>query len=75
MSSTKDTIVLVINSFSLNFPSKKIEGERVGSSQNERTLEGAGTRKRTRANKVERGGGGRSKLGNLERTFFVNVPL
>ena len=38
LSSTKDTIVLIINFFSLNFWSIEIEGERVSSSQNERTL-------------------------------------
>ena len=45
----------------------------MSSSQNERTLgeRGGGARKLTRANK----GRGGSKLGNLERTYFLNVPL
>ena len=43
----------------------------MSSSQNECTLGGGGARKRKRANK----GGGGSKLGNLERTYFLNVPL
>ena len=50
----------------------------MSSSQNERTLgEGEGgagggvARKRTKANK---GGEGESKLGNPERTYFLNVP-
>ena len=65
-------LVLIINLFSLNFKSIKIEGERVSFSQNERTLEERGAaRKRTRTNK----GGGRSKPENLERTYFFNVPL
>ena len=40
MSSTKDTIVLIITFFSLNFSSIEIDGKRVSSSQNERTLGG-----------------------------------
>ena len=36
-------LVLIINFFSLNFTKIEIEGERVSSSQNERTLRGRGT--------------------------------
>ena len=61
-------LVLIIHFFSLNFISIEIEGERVSSSQNERTLGG----ERGCSNKVGREG---SKLGNLERTYFLNVPL
>ena len=77
LSSTKDTS---INFFSLNFTSIESEGKRVSSSQSESTLWGGGTRKRTRANNGESGdwGGGErfgSKLGNLQRTHFLNVPI
>ena len=71
--------VLIINFLSLNFTSIEIEGERVTSIQKERTLVGGGgggggcAQKRTRVNKEEEGGSG-SKLGNLERTYFLNVP-
>ena len=42
-------------------------------SQNERPL---GWRyAKTRVNKGEGGGGGGSKLGNLQRTYFLNVPI
>ena len=45
----------------------------MSSKQNERTLRGrGGPRKRTRMKKG--GGGGGSKLGNHERTYFLNVP-
>ena len=51
----------------------------MSSSQSESTLWGGGTRKRTRANNGESGdwGGERfgSKLGNLQRTHFLNVPI
>ena len=67
----------MLNFFSLNFRSIEIEGERVSSSQNKRTLWGPGggeeregARKRTRAKRGEKG----SKLGDLERTYFLNVP-
>ena len=68
-------ILVLIKFFSLNFTSIEIEGERVSSSQNKRTL----TRGRVRGvysktNKGEQGGRGESKLGNLERTYFLNVP-
>ena len=50
----------------------EIERERVSSSQNEHNL-GGGCSK---TNKDEQGGSmGRSKLGNLERKYFLNVPL
>ena len=59
---------------SLSFTSIEIEGEWASSSQNKRTLGGGdgggGALKQTRTNK----GGGASKLGNLERTYFLNVP-
>ena len=49
----------------------------MSSSQNERTL--GGGRKEGEVLKNEQGQtrreGGRSKLGNLERTYFLNVPL
>ena len=69
-------LVLIINFFSLHFRSIEIqiEGERVSSSQNERAFGGGVARKRARAKRG--GGGGRwSKLGNLERTYFLNVPM
>ena len=72
MSSTKDTIVLIINLFSLNFSSIEIEGERVSSSQNKRTLGGGGVLENEKGQ--TRGEEG-SKLGNLERTYFLTVPL
>ena len=76
LSSTKDTS---INFFSLNFTSIETEGERGSSSQSESTLWGGGTRTRTRANNGESGDweGERfgSKLGNLQRTHFLNVPI
>ena len=51
-------LVLIINLFSLNFTSTEIEGERVNSRQNKRTLaEGKGC-----------------QLGNFERTYLLNVP-
>ena len=48
----------------------------MSSSKNECTLEGVWgcVRKRTRASKGGEEGGG-AKLGNLERTSFLNVPL
>ena len=47
----------------------------MNSSQNECTLGGGGGGAR-KMNKDEQGGGGGrvSKLGNLERTYFLNVP-
>ena len=72
------TLVLIINFFSLNFTSVEIEGERVSSSQNKRTLKGGGrvggcARKQTRVNKVgEREG---VKTWDLEQTYFLNVFL
>ena len=68
----------MLNFFSLNFRSIEIEGERVSSNQNKRTLWGPGeggeeregARKRTRAKRGEKG----SKLGDLERTYFLNIP-
>ena len=63
-------LVHIINFFSLNFTSIEIEGERVSSSQNEPALAGGEFSKRSNA---EQGGLG-SKLGNLERTYFLNVP-
>ena len=50
----------------------------MSSSQSESILWGGGTRKRTRANNGDSGGGGKrfgSKLGNLERTHFLNGPI
>ena len=65
--------MLIINFFSLNFKSLEIERERVSSIQNERNSKGRRcVRKRTRANM---GGAGGSKLGNLERTYFLNLPF
>ena len=73
MSSTKDTIVLIINSFSLNFSSIEIEEGRVSSSQNQRTLGGGGGVLEDEKGQT-RGKGG-SKLGILEWTYFLTVPL
>ena len=53
---------VIINFFSLNFTSIETEGEKVSSSQNERTLGWSG-------------GWGASKFGDFERTYFLNVPL
>ena len=50
-------LVLIINLFSLNFISVKIEGEKVNSSQNECTLGGGGGGAR-KMNEDEQGGGG-----------------
>ena len=67
-------LTLIINFFSLNFISIKFEGERVSSSKNKHTLGGMkGAPKRTRTKKEV--GKGRSKLGNLEQTYFLNVPF
>ena len=71
LSSTKD-IVLIINFFSLNFTSIEIEGERVSSNQNERTLEGGGVLEKEQGQ--SRGGGRGLKFGNFERMYFLNVP-
>ena len=49
----------------------EIERERVSSSQNECNL---GRRERSKMKDEQGGGGGGSKLGNLERTYFLNVP-
>ena len=51
----------------------------MSSSQNERTLGegeggGGGGRCCSKTNKGEQGGEGESKLGNPERTYFLNVP-
>ena len=49
--------MLIINFFSLNFTSAEIEGERVSSSQNERSLEGGGgVGGCSKMNKDEQGG-------------------
>ena len=45
----------------------------VSFTQNERTLRGGGGCSKT--SKGEQGGREGSKLGNLERTYFLNVPL
>ena len=51
--------MLIINFFSLNFTSAEIEGERVSSSQNERSLEGGGgVGGCSKMNKDEQGGKG-----------------
>ena len=50
----------------------EIERERVSSSQNECNL---GRDECSKMNKDEQGGGGGgSKLGNLDRTYFLDVP-
>ena len=49
----------------------EIEGERVSSSQNERTYRGEWCFKTTRANKGERGGGQNSGILS-ERTFWMS---
>ena len=66
--------MLIVNFFSLNFTSIEIEGERVSSSQNEGTLVvvGGGELKTNKGKQREREG---SKLGNLEQTYLLNVPL
>ena len=47
----------------------------MNSSQNECTLGGGGGGARKMNEDEQGGGGGRvSKLGNLERTYFLNVP-
>ena len=67
-------LVVIINFFSLYFTSIEIEGKRVNSSQNERTLgaEGKGYLKTRKGEQVNKEGQG-SKLGSLERTYFLNV--
>ena len=50
--------MLIINFFSLNFTSVEIEGERVSSSQNERSLEVGGGWGCSKMNKDEQGGKG-----------------
>ena len=67
-------LTLIINFFSLNFISIKFEGGRVSSSKNKHTLGGDERCSKTNKDK-EGGGGGRSKLGNLEQTYFLNVPF
>ena len=62
--------MLIINLFSLSFTSIEIEGERVSSSY---VPWGAGGWSKT--NKGEQGSGRESKLGTLERKYFLNVPL
>ena len=59
---------VIINFFSLNFTSIEIERERVSS-----TL--GGVCSKTNKGKQEGGrGGGGSKLGYFDRTYFLNVP-
>ena len=64
-------ILVLISFLSLNFSSIEIEGERVSSSQNERTLWGGGGSK---MNKDEKEGERGSNLGDFERTYFLNIP-
>ena len=80
-------LLLIINFFSLNFTSIKIEGERGSSSQNERTIGGRGAQKRTKMNKRGRGegcsktnkdeqegkGGGQNSGILSERTFWMSL--
>ena len=64
-------LVLIINFFSLKFTSIEMKGERVSSTQNERTFRGGCARKHTKANK--RGGGRNQNSGILsERTFWIS---
>ena len=65
-------LALLINFFSVNFTTIEIEGERLSSSQNKRTLGGEGQCSKTNKGKQ---GGGCSKLGDYEQTYFLNVPL
>ena len=65
-------LMLIINLFSLNFPSREIDGERGNSSQNERTL-GGGKGVLENEQGWARGGRGVSKLGSLKRKYFLNV--
>ena len=53
----------------------EIEGERVSSSQNERTLRGEGVLENEQGPTGEwgGGGGGRQNSGILDRTYFLNV--
>ena len=52
----------------------EIEGERVSSSQNERTLRGEGVLENEQGPTGEWGGaGGRQNSGILDRTYFLNV--
>ena len=54
LSSTKDTLVLIMNFFSLNFTSIEIEEERVSSTKTNAPLEGGGLK----TNKGKQGGEG-----------------
>ena len=61
-------LVVIINFFSLNFTSIKIEGEKVSSSQNERSLKEGGEGGRwwwSETNEKEHGGGGDQNSGIL----------
>ena len=51
---------------------KQNKGERVSSSQNEHTFQGG--RGCLKMNKGKQGKRGVSNLGNLEQTYFLNVP-
>ena len=51
----------------------EVEGERVSSSQNERTLRGEGVLENEQGPTGEWGGGGRQNSGILDRTYFLNV--
>ena len=63
---------MIINFFSLIFTGIEIEGEKVSSSQNKRTLRrGGGVLENEQGQtRGERG----SNPGNLERTYFLNNP-
>ena len=62
-------LVLIINFFSLKFTSIEIKGERVSSTQNERTFRRGCARKQTKANK----GGARGQNSGIlsERSFWI----
>ena len=60
-------LVLIIHFFSLNFISIEIEGERVSSSQNERTLGGRGV--------LEQGGKGGVKTRESWAKVLFECPL
>ena len=47
----------------------------MGSTQNERALGGGAGVLENEQGRTKRVGGGGSKLGNLEQTYFLNAPL
>ena len=68
---TLSSLLITINFFSVNFRSIEIGGEKVSSSQNERTLGRWGAKKQTRMNK----GGGVVKTQESSANVLFECPL